>query len=82
MICDEFAILKGGVEEEFLQGVFPTVSSSKSSKIILVSTPKGVGNEFYKIYNRAVLDLDNSSTNRMLKWTPVRIDWWDVPRKR
>lgn len=38
-ILDEFAFLKPGVEDEFLQSVFPVVSSSKNSKIIIVSTP-------------------------------------------
>ena len=79
LICDEFALLKPGIEQDFLQGVFPVVSSSKTSKIIIVSTPKGMGNEFYRIYTRAELDLDDSITDKALKWTPVRIDWWDVP---
>lgn len=79
LICDEFAMLKPGIEEDFLQGVFPVVSSSKTSKIIVVSTPKGMGNEFYRIYTRASLCLEDNTTNESLKWTPVRIDWWDVP---
>lgn len=79
LICDEFAFLKSGIEAEFLQGVFPIVSSSKTSKIIIVSTANGMGNEFYKIYTRAELDIEDASTDKSLRWTPVRIDWWDVP---
>ncbi len=79
LICDEFAMLKPGIEAEFLQGVFPVVSSSKTSKIIVVSTPKGMGNEFYRIYTRASLCLEGSTVDESLRWTPVRIDWWDVP---
>lgn len=86
LICDEFAFLKPGVEEEFLQSVFPVVSSSKTSKIILVSTPHGMGNEFYRIWNRASLDLDDNNNedndlekNKDLNWFPVKVDWWDVP---
>ena len=46
LVCDEFAFLAPGLEDEFLQSVFPVVSSSKTSKIIIVSTPNGMGNEF------------------------------------
>ena len=59
--------------------MFPVVSSSKTSKIIVVSTPKGMGNEFYRIYTRASLCLEGSTVDESLRWTPVRIDWWDVP---
>ena len=79
LICDEFAMLKPGIEADFLQGVFPVVSSSKTSKIIIVSTPKGMGNEFYRIYTRASLDIDNNVADENLKWKPIKIDWWDVP---
>ena len=79
LVCDEFAFLQPGIEEEFLKGVFPVVSSSKTSKIIIVSTANGMGNEFYRIYTRASLDLDNTVKDKALKWTPIRIDWTDVP---
>lgn len=65
-------------EEEFLQSVFPVVSSSKTSKIIIVSTPNGMGNEFYRTWNRAQLRL-NEETDPNLKWQSVKIDWWEVP---
>ena len=79
LVCDEFAFLKPGIEEEFLQSVFPVVSSSKTSKIIIVSTPNGMGNEFYRIYSKATLDVDESGGDERSRWTPVRVDWWDVP---
>lgn len=79
LICDEFAFLKPGIEEEFMNSVFPTVSSSKTSKIIIVSTPHGMGNTFYKIYSKASLDLDATTTDPRRKWHHVRVDWWDVP---
>lgn len=65
-------------EEEFLQSVFPVVSSSKTSKIIIVSTPNGMGNEFYRTWNRAQLNL-NDGIDPNLKWQSVKIDWWEVP---
>ena len=65
-------------EEEFLQSVFRVVSSSKTSKIIIVSTPNGMGNEFYRTWNRAQLNL-NDGLDPNLKWQSVKIDWWEVP---
>lgn len=79
LICDEFAFLKQSLEQEFLQSVFPVVSSSKTSKIIIVSTPNGMGNEFYRIWNKTQLKLNDNNTDEKLKWFPVQIDWWEVP---
>ena len=78
LILDEFAFLKNSLEQEFLQSVFPVVSSSKTSKIIVVSTPNGMGNEFYRTWNRAQLNL-NEEVNPNLKWQCIKIDWWEVP---
>ena len=39
LILDEFAFLSPSIEEAFLASVFPVVSSSKESQIIIVSTP-------------------------------------------
>lgn len=79
LVVDEFAFLPPNIEEEFLQSVFPVVSSSKTSKIIVVSTPHGMSNEFYRIWNRATLDLDDEKTDTNLKWFPIKIDWYDFP---
>lgn len=38
--------------EEFFASVFPTITSGTSSKIVLVSTPKGL-NHFYKIWEES-----------------------------
>lgn len=61
-----------------MNSVFPVVSSSKTSQIIIVSTPNGIGNEFYRIWNKAVLNI-NESNDESTKWIPVKIDWWEVP---
>jgi hypothetical protein len=53
IFCDEFAHLNSNLADEFIASVFPTLSSSNSSKLIIVSTPKGM-NHFYKIYTEAV----------------------------
>ena len=58
--------------EEFWSSVIPTISSGKKSKILLVSTPQGVGNKFYEIYSQAEQNLNPP-------WKAERIDWWEVP---
>lgn len=50
--CDEFAHLAPNLAEEFISSVFPTLSSSQESKLVLVSTPKGF-NTFAKIWKEA-----------------------------
>jgi hypothetical protein len=63
-------------EEAFLASVFPVVSSSKDSQIIIVSTPNGMNNEYYRIWNKAKLNIGQNDEG---KWTPVEINWFDVP---
>jgi len=57
--------------DDFWKSVIPTISSGKKSKIFMVSTPNGIGNKFYEMYNGAEKG-DNG-------WNNERIDWWDVP---
>ena len=47
---DEFAFLEDNLADEFIASVFPTLSSSKESKLVIVSTPNGVNNAFHKIW--------------------------------
>lgn len=52
LMLDEFAFLSSNLADEFIASVFPTISSSKTSKIAIVSTPKGM-NHFYKMWMEA-----------------------------
>ena len=52
LLLDEYAHLKPGLAEEFSQSVFPTISSAESSKLIIVSTPKGL-NHYHKMWSDA-----------------------------
>lgn len=52
LFCDEFGILSPNLADEFIASVFPTISSSENSKIIIVSTPKGL-NHFHKLWTDA-----------------------------
>jgi len=70
LYMDEFAHIHPNFIESFFRSTYPTVSSSKVSRIIITSTPNGM-NKFYEIYQGA-LSGDNS-------FNPVRVDWWQVP---
>lgn len=59
--------------EEFWSAVIPSISSSKKSKLFMVSTPSGTENKFYEIHTKAEEDPVKSG------WKAVRIDWYDVP---
>jgi len=54
---------------EFWRNNIPTISHGE--KIVVTSTPKGVGNLFHKLWKDAV-DKRNG-------FIPIRIDWWQCP---
>ena len=70
LYMDEFAHIHPNFIESFFRSTYPTVSSSKVSRIIITSTPNGM-NKFHEIYRDAV-DGENS-------FNPIRVDWWQVP---
>lgn len=70
LYMDEFAHINPNFIEAFFRSTYPTVSSSKVSRIIITSTPNGM-NKFYEIYQGALTG-DNS-------FNPIRVDWWQVP---
>lgn len=71
LAIDEAAFIESHLLEEFWASVIPSVSSGLSSKILMVSTPNGVGNKFYEIYTEAEKKANG--------WVAERVDWWDVP---
>lgn len=70
LFLDEFAFVPSSIADDFMASVYPTISSSKTSKIIIVSTPNGM-NHFYHIYRNSV----NGTNN----FKPIKINWWEVP---
>ena len=52
VMLDEFAFVPTNIADEFFSSVYPTISSGKSTKVIIVSTPNGL-NHFYKLWNDA-----------------------------
>jgi hypothetical protein len=72
ILCiDEAAFIDQNFMEEFWKSVIPIISSGKTTKIFMVSTPNGVNNKFYEIYSGAEKGING--------WHAERIDWWDVP---
>ena len=55
--------------DEFFTAVYPTISSGKESKIILVSTPNGL-NHFYKIWQNANEDRNGYNALKVM-WNAV-----------
>jgi len=69
IFLDEFAFVQN--DSEFYTSTYPVISSGKDTKIIITSTANGLGNQFHKLWEGAVQDINN--------FKPFRIDWWDVP---
>ena len=70
IFLDEFAYVPNNIAEEFFSSVYPTISSGKSSKVMIVSTPHGM-NMFYKMW----VDATNKNNN----FVPVEVHWSQVP---
>lgn len=70
LMLDEFAFVEPHVAEEFFRSVYPTISSGADTRMIIVSTPKGM-NHFYRMWTEA--------TQGRSQFHPVEINWWDVP---
>lgn len=49
IFLDEFAFVPNNIAEEFFASTYPTVSSGKTSKVVVVSTPNGM-NLFYRMW--------------------------------
>lgn len=76
LYMDEFAKVKPHVAEEFITATLPVVSSGKSSKIIIVSTPKGM-NHFYSFWKKA----QNRESPDWNGYVPIKVNWWDHPKR-
>jgi hypothetical protein len=70
LMLDEFAFVPEQIAEEFFTSVYPTITSGKTSKTVIVSTPNGL-NLFYKMWQNA--------KNGKSEFIPVEAHWWQVP---
>ena len=70
IMLDEFAYVPAGVAEEFFSSVYPTITSGYTTKVIMVSTPKGL-NMFYRFWVDA--------TEGRNEYVPLEVHWNQVP---
>lgn len=71
LFVDEMDFIEKGLLEEFWSSVYPIISSSKKSKIIVASTPKDTSGLLYKLYDGSVKKTNN--------WVNMKVLWSDVP---
>ena len=70
IFLDEFAFIPANISEQFFSSVYPTISSGKKSKVLIVSTPHGM-NMFYKLWNDA--------EHKRNDYVPIEVHWTEVP---
>lgn len=70
LYADEFAHIHPNFIVPFYRSIYPTLSSSKESRIVITSTANGK-NLFYDIYQGAK---EGRNT-----YVAIRTDWWEVP---
>ena len=70
ILMDEFAFIPTNVAEEFFTSTYPVITAGTNTKIIIVSTPRGM-NAFYTMWVKA--------TQGKSDYYPIEYNWWDVP---
>ena len=70
IFLDEFAFVPTHIAEQFFASVYPTITSGKSSKVMIVSTPHGM-NMYYRMWMDAV--------NKQSEFIPIEVHWSEVP---
>lgn len=70
LLLDEFAFVPENIANEFYASTFPTITSGKTTKLIIVSTPNGM-NLFHKFWSDA-----QSKRN---DFKPLFVHWSQVP---
>lgn len=70
IFLDEFAFVPNHIADDFFASVYPTISSGKSTKVIIVSTPKGM-NHFYRMWH----DAERNKS----QFVTTEVHWSEVP---
>ena len=70
IFLDEFAFIPNHISEQFFSSVYPTISSGKTTKVIIISTPNGM-NMFYKLWH----DAERGKNS----YKPLEVHWSQVP---
>ena len=70
LFLDEFAFVPNHIAESFFASVYPTITSGKNTKVIMVSTPHGM-NHFYRYWH----DAERGKN----EYIPTEVHWSEVP---
>ena len=70
LFLDEFAFVPNHIAEDFFSSVYPTITSGKTTKVIMVSTPRGM-NHFYRYWHDAERNKN--------EYLPTDVHWSQVP---
>ena len=70
IFLDEFAFIPNHIADQFFSSVYPTISSGKSTKVIIISTPHGM-NMFYKLWHDA--------ERKQNEYVTTEVHWSEVP---
>lgn len=70
LFLDEFAFVPNHVADSFFASVYPTITSGKNTKVIIVSTPHGM-NHFYRLWHDAERQKND--------YVPTDVHWSEVP---
>jgi hypothetical protein len=72
VFMDEASFVPTHIWPEFWNSVYSIMSSGERSRLIVVSTPKGM-NHFYEIYSKAVRNENN--------FYPIKVTWRSHPKR-
>ena len=70
IFLDEFAFVPNHIADSFFASVYPTITSGKSTKVIIVSTPHGM-NHFYRMWHDAERGRN--------EYIATEVHWSEVP---
>lgn len=70
VISHNCAFIDKNIWDAFYASVYPTITSGKKTKVVMVSTPNGM-NHFHKLWMDAV--------NKKNKYVPIKVTWDRVP---
>lgn len=75
LLLDEFAIIPPKLADDFWAAVTPTLATrfnnNKNAKLIVASTPKGIGNKFHDLVSKAEQDKNDFKVEKAF--------WYDFP---
>jgi hypothetical protein len=70
ILLDEFAFVATSIAEDFYTSTYPVITAGPKTKIIIISTPKGM-NHFYEMWMKAI--------EKKSEFVPIEVHWSAVP---